>query len=98
MFRASHAGPVDLLALHRAAPQEFPFLPQSVAPDPKNRGANRYDILFAFPEDALTQEAGGDFFQALSTAARAAAAEPGGLPFVGGWFVLLSYELAGRIE
>jgi anthranilate synthase component 1 len=100
MFRASHAGPVDLLALHRADPGQYPFLLQSVA---AGGAAGRYDILFAFPEGALAFRHGGDraadFFDALSAAARnALPAEPSELPFAGGWFLLLGYELAARVE
>jgi len=101
LFRASHAGPVDLLALHRLDPSKYPFLLQSVAASP---ASGRYDILFAFPGDALTfrSSAGkgaADFFAALSAAARAAATpQPDDLPFAGGWFLLLGYELAAQIE
>ena len=101
MFRASHAGPVDLLALHRANPSKYPFLLQSVA---ASTPSSRYDILFAFPGEALTfrSSAGAgaaDFFTALSQAARSAAVpQPDDLPFAGGWFLLLGYELAGQIE
>lgn len=98
---------VDLVALHDSDPQRYPHLLQSTA-----RG--RYDILFALPGDSLVLDAQGqltggiessprqhDFLTALDDCWRAAAtvAGPGdGLPFTGGWFVYLGYELAQQIE
>jgi anthranilate synthase component 1 len=110
MLRATLAGPVDLLALHRLAPADYPFLLQSVA---GHTLSGRYDILFAFPSAHLTcrgaevsGSAGvpraGDFFNSLSAWAMQSGA-PGSspsddLPFIGGWFLLLGYEMAGQIE
>lgn len=74
---------------------------------------SRYDILFAFPRDALTLGAdgilrsgddemrGGGFLDALDSAWQAeqrAPVEDDELPFHGGWVLLLAYELAGEIE
>ncbi len=92
----------DLLGLHRAFPARYPHLLESVAHDTAH---SRYDILFAFPGETLSLEAAalsgaGDFCTALDTHWRAAqmpAAETG-LPFRGGWFVYLGYELAAQIE
>jgi anthranilate synthase component 1 len=94
VLRATHAGPADLFALHRLAPDDYPFLLQSVAGHPQS---GRYDILFAFPGPVL--DGSGDFFAALSAAARVerAAAVPD-LPFVGGWFLLIGYEAARHVE
>jgi anthranilate synthase component 1 len=91
---------VDLLALHRAHPQRYPFLLQSVA---QGTGQARYDILFAFPGETLRAETGRDFLHDFDERWRreylptptAAAAD---LPFTGGWFVYLGYELAGQVE
>jgi anthranilate synthase component 1 len=107
VHRATHAGPADLFALHRLAPDDYPFLLQSLAGHPQS---GRYDILFAFPESVL-QERGGrlsgpgagasaDFFRCVSDwAAREGGADPEtDLPFAGGWFLLIGYEAAGRIE
>ena len=106
-LRAAIRGAVDLFALHRRSPADYPFLLQSVADHPQ---AGRYDLLFAFPSaslelrgDALRATGfhpeAGDFFGALSAWARS---EPpvanDDLPFVGGWFVVLGYEAARQIE
>ncbi|MGQ0587872.1 MAG: aminodeoxychorismate synthase component I [Gammaproteobacteria bacterium] len=104
--RATFAGPADLFALHRLAPAEYPFLLQSAAGHPQS---GRYDLLFAAPGEFLQQRDGvlsgpaaqgaTDFFKRLSEwARREATAEPSDLPFGGGWFLLLGYEAAGRIE
>ena len=106
VLRATHAGPADLLSLHRRRPDDYPFLLQSVAGHPQS---GRYDILFAFPAAFLAERDGvlaaegapraGDFFASLSAWVRETGAEaPLDLPFVGGWFVLLGYEAARRIE
>ena len=94
---------IDLLALHRAAPARYPHLLESVA-----RGGPhaRYDILFGFPGETLTLEAAalsgaGDFCAALDKEWRVASlpsAGESGLPFRGGWFLYLGYELAAQIE
>ena len=99
---------LDLLRLHELNPQRYPHLLQSATPGPQAR----FDILFAFPEDTLCLEANGslrgdeggatDFLDALDTRwqreaiAHTAAAEQ--LPFRGGWFLYLAYELAAQIE
>ena len=105
---AEVAGPADLRRLHRAYPARYPFLLQSTATD-GTRG--RYDILFAFPEDALVLERPGEltgaappgerrFLEALDAwwrRERAPAADCP-VPFTGGWFLYLGYELAGEVE
>ncbi|MGH8447522.1 MAG: aminodeoxychorismate synthase component I [Solimonas sp.] len=50
MWRAELTTAVDLLALHRQQPRLFPFLLQSVAGHPQS---GRWDVLFAFPQQAL---------------------------------------------
>jgi anthranilate synthase component 1 len=99
----------DLLALAAASPQRYPGLLESV----RHSGAQaRYDILFAFPQDALTlhrdgrvrdaqgRDHGGSFLDVLDAAWRrdAANATCGNLPFHGGWALFLGYELAAEIE
>ncbi|MEO9078774.1 MAG: aminodeoxychorismate synthase component I, partial [Rhodanobacter sp.] len=73
---------------------------------------SRYDILFAFPGGRLTLSADGvlrdghgyplpsRFLDALDRAWRAERQPPqhDGLPFHGGWVLLLSYELVSEIE
>ena len=91
-------GGVDLHALHCHAPARFPFLLQSTA-SATQRG--RYDILFACPGEALVLEQREfDFLDALDRAwQRQAGNTPTfDLPFTGGWFVYLGYELAAQIE
>lgn len=100
MLSAELPGKLDLLALHRLAPARYPFLLESVAGHPL---AGRYDILFAFPQAALETGRHGlshsDFFDRLSAAAAAERCAPAhGLPFCGGWFLLLGYEAARGVE
>ena len=96
----------DLLALHAANPARYPFLLQSVA---SGTVQGRYDILFAFPGETIALDPLGqlptarrvpEFLPALDEQWRAQRVErqPVELPFTGGWFVYLGYELAGQIE
>lgn len=93
----------DLLALHRHAPDRYPFLLQSTA---ANTGIGRYDILFTSPRDELILDKLGDldqcggFLGALDQRWQEEAQDRVDdlLPFSGGWFVYLGYELAGEIE
>ncbi len=98
---------VDLLAMHAAWPDRYPFLLQSVGGDGTR---NRYDILFAAPGETLRLEAdgrltgphaGSGFLASLDRwwqAERGPDAGAPGRPFNGGWFLFLGYELAGEIE
>lgn len=106
MQRVEIAGVFDLLALHRACPQRYPFLLQSVAGHPQS---GRWDLLFADPAEALTLQYGrlsgpcseaGDFFAALDqwVGHTPREATPVDLPFAGGWFLLLGYEAAMQVE
>lgn len=100
----------DLLRLHELAPQRYPFLLQSVA---SGTPQGRFDLLFAHPGESLVLSSsfalsgpgaaqGCGFLDSLDAWWRreAAAPAPGGegLPFTGGWFVFLSYELLGETE
>jgi anthranilate synthase component 1 len=105
VHRATSAGPADLFALHRRAPGRYPFLLQSLAGHPATEAPGgrphpgRYDILFGAPGEVLSSADTPDFFHALDAAAAGARGEAvEGLPFAGGWFLLLGYEGAGRIE
>jgi len=102
---------VDLLALHRVNPQRYPCLLQSMAhSDAQETRQARFDILFAFPGEHIRPGAADtsvDFLQQLDIRWRAVAktmepseVAPGfpRLPFTGGWFLFLAYELAGQIE
>ena len=101
---------VDPLCLHARSPARYPFLLQSTA---TGTPRSRFDILFAFPEEAMILSAEGalsgdgapsgaeNFLDALDAwyakeGIQGNAEE--GLPFCGGWFIYLSYELAGQIE
>lgn len=99
----------DLLALHRADPARFPFLLESAATGGSaGHTLGRYDILFCEPGAALTLTAdalhsseAADFFEQLNALTRAAHSTPEltcDLPFRGGWFVYLAYELAAQVE
>ena len=91
------AGPSDLRQLHREKPARYPFLLQSTAP---GGALGRYDILFAFPGDTLVATPGGRFLDALDERWRqeCCGKDTGRLPFTGGWFLYLGYELAAEIE
>ena len=99
----------DLLAPAAAFPQRYPCLLESAL---HGTAQARYDILFAFPRDSLTLAADGRvrnangsvvgtrFLDTLDAAWQAGRRprEDDGLPFHGGWALLLGYELAGEIE
>jgi 4-amino-4-deoxychorismate synthase (2-amino-4-deoxychorismate-forming) component I len=104
------AGRRDLLAPAAAFAERYPALLESVT---QGSAHARYDILFAFPRatlslasngcvhDAEGQAHPGRFLDALDTAWRAERLPHGaddGLPFHGGWVLLLAYELAAEIE
>lgn len=91
-------------------PERYPFLLQSVHP---TGAGNRYDILFAFPGTRLSlgwdlityldgkPEHHTDFLTRLDqlwSAERDEHRADVEIPFAGGWFVFLGYELAHQIE
>lgn len=100
----------DLLALHKVNPQRYPFLLQSTAKThAEDSTSARYDILFAFPEQSICLDASnirsitdsGDFFHDLDRVwqeSRKNKTSQSSLPFSGGWFLYLSYEMAGQVE
>ena len=99
----------DLLAPAASFPGRYPCLLESVV---HGTAQSRYDILFAFPQEQLGLHAdgslrdgagnlrGGRFLDALDAAWQLERLPPtdDGLPFHGGWVLLLAYELAGEIE
>jgi anthranilate synthase component 1 len=99
----------DLLAPAAAFPDRYPCLLQSVV---LGTAQARYDLLFAFPHGSLTLHADGRlagadgqllqgrFLDALDARwqAERLAPQQDGLPFHGGWVLMLAYELAGEIE
>ncbi len=99
---------VDLRELHRQFPQKYPFLLQSSAAGSR---LGRYDILFALPGEQLVLEKLHDisgpgaakssgFLDSLDAWWNSEQTTVTGqhLPFVGGWFLYLGYELAAEIE
>jgi anthranilate synthase component I len=104
------AGRRDLLVPAAAFPERYPALLESVT---RSSAHARYDILFAFPQATLTLATDGHvrdaegrvhpggFLDALDAAWRAERLPHGvddGLPFHGGWVLLLAYELAAEVE
>lgn len=100
-------GTLDLLALHRAHPQRYPHLLESAA----QGELGHFDILFAFPGDSLCLHGDGtlhgpganedaDFLSRLDAwwYQQRIPAQELALPFYGGWFLYLGYELAAQIE
>jgi anthranilate synthase component I len=102
------ADPGDLLALHRVAPERYPFLLESAA---AGTAQGRCDLLLGWPGDTLILDRQGrlsgpgagddqDFLAALDrwwNLERSTAAAPWPLAG-GGWFLYLGYELAGQVE
>jgi len=100
----------DLFALHRHAPARYPFLLDSAVTGTPH---SRYSILLALPGERLRLTADGAlagphatgqtrFVDALDNwflaEAGSAAAADDELPFHGGWFLYLGYELAAELE
>lgn len=104
----SLSGPDDLLTLHQAYPQRYPFLLESRA----GNATARFDILFACPQQRLTLRGDGSLEKPFATDAKHFLAAldrwfiqqrndtegESDLPFTGGWFLYLGYELAAEIE
>jgi len=104
------AAEIDLLALHRLAPGRYPALFESTAHGTVH---GRWDLLLLadgaqlrLGTDGITRDASGqaldgaflDLLDAAWAAARRAGRDDAGLPFEGGWALLLDYELAGQVE
>jgi anthranilate synthase component 1 len=98
LYAKKYQGEIDLLTLHQYSPSRYPFLLESVTTSP----LSRYSLLFAFPEDefSVSQEDDVSFLDTLDQRIIASEgnAEYEHLPFRGGWFVALNYELASQIE
>lgn len=100
---------LDPLDLHQAFPARYPHFLESAA---QGTATARYDILFAFPGDTLALSHNGSLSRAgneVSHDSFLAALDAWWqmeyvphteyeLPFTGGWFLYLGYELAGEIE
>jgi anthranilate synthase component 1 len=101
-------GPDELRALNQLFPARYPFLLQSTA---RGDELGRFDILFAFPEESLEMSGQGNlrgrcaennsrFLHALDQwwlQERTSSIDTS-VPFTGGWFLYLGYELAAEIE
>jgi len=87
----------DLLALHASQPERYPHLLASTA---RGNELARYDILFACPQHSLSFDPAQEFLAQLDALFRQqqCPAQSTDLPFYGGWFLYLGYELAGQIE
>lgn len=106
-----HDGWPDLLALARSKPDRYPYLLENSA---QASELGRYDILFAFPGDNLISNPDGtsyindqpvgknNFIQQINQISSEvndlANCKEYDLPFTGGWFLYLGYELAAEIE
>ncbi len=105
----TYKGYSDLIALHSSNKKRYPFLLQSTSNQNKN---SRFDILFAFPQNALVlknnfklyldgkQCDNNNFLDQLDQVFlnNETTKNNFDLPFSGGWFLYLSYELLGQIE
>ncbi|MEP6880870.1 MAG: aminodeoxychorismate synthase, component I, partial [Dokdonella sp.] len=105
------AGKRDLLLLAALRPDRYPGLLESVAHGTESA---RHDVIVAFPQRSLRLAADGRvrddngsdlgprFLDALDEAWQACREDSDsrvdGLPFRGGWFLYLGYELAAEIE
>lgn len=87
---------VALDALCYLNSERYPFLLESV----DNNQNNRYSILFAHPSEqiVLNDLDEFDFLSKLTSKVDTSTVVNNDLPFTGGWFVYLSYELIGQIE
>ncbi|TNF98328.1 MAG: aminodeoxychorismate synthase component I [Gammaproteobacteria bacterium] len=94
-----HAGEVDLLYLHQNNKDRYPFLLESVA---HGTDQARYSILFAFPGETIQCDdlhRSNEFLQQFEQSiAQIQTVSESKLPFTGGWFVFLGYELVQGIE
>lgn len=82
----------DLLALHAADREHFPYLMQS-------SGDSGWDLLLMQRERRVFMAGeGADFLAQLRAFKPQAVSNPHGLPFVGGWFVYLAYDLLSEFE
>ncbi|HEC30373.1 MAG TPA: aminodeoxychorismate synthase component I [Gammaproteobacteria bacterium] len=108
MYRTRPAN-IDLFRLHEHNPDRYPFLLESVA---SGTAQSQFDILFAFPRETSRLTSDGqlhgycmdgshDFLSSFDywfNNETRQSVEDTRLPFHGGWFVYLAYEMAGEIE
>jgi anthranilate synthase component 1 len=107
-FLPGISGPDELRRLNQIFPARYPFLLQSTA---SGGELGRFDILFAFPGESLALTGAGQlvgrcdnpnstFLSALDDwwTDERTVTSGAHLPFLGGWFLYLGYELAAEIE
>jgi anthranilate synthase component 1 len=109
VLSARDAGQSRVADLYRLKPNDYPYVLASTAVG----NNSRFDILIAHPQQALELkqadlgQAGAGFLDALhawwlqekiDATPPSDRDESGALPFTGGWFIYLSYELAAEIE
>lgn len=109
LLRALPIPATALLDLHVIHPERYPVLLESAA---TGGALGRFDILLACPGERLVLEGDGSLVAGFATgpaegflgaldrwwAQERIPAEPSTLPFTGGWFLFLGYELAAEIE
>ncbi len=95
MIERALVAPLDLLAVHKAYPERYPYLLQTAAGVDSQ---SQFDILFAIEGEARSLDE--NLFQQLDQEfARLKQVTPEShWPFTGGWFLYLGYEAAGDIE
>ena len=86
---------VDLASFCYKNKERYPFLLESV----NHNENNRYSLLFAFPGESIVLN-NLSYFNFLKKLDNLCIQNNTNseLPFTGGWFVYLSYELIGEIE
>ncbi len=90
---------IDLLTLHQVYPDSYPFFLE----ESSTTASTRYSILFAFPEESLRVEYNATenfttLFDQWFSEEKQPTFNQTHLPFSGGWFVYLGYELAAQVE
>jgi anthranilate synthase component 1 len=114
VYRRTYPQRFDLFSLVRHNTPRYPFLLESTAhQETQQNPTARYDILLCYPQDTLRKNsdgslelndkpyAGKTFLPALDQLwrqHRSAINAVTDLPFAGGWFIYLGYELAAEIE
>ncbi|MGV6810536.1 MAG: aminodeoxychorismate synthase component I [bacterium] len=108
MLTKVYQGECDLLALYRQNPKRYPFLLESVT-HAEHHALSRYSLLFAFPLQCFSTSFpqlrnDQSFCQQLDEQMKLVRQtfeydQPKtDLPFHGGWFVALNYELVAELE
>ena len=112
-------GNLDITKLCKFKPDQYPYALISTSKGIHNKNNNRYNILFAYPQEVMTLDhnfvltnqtnievneklgflgAFQAWWESLSIKDAGLKEESLYLPFTGGWFVYISYELAAEIE